>query len=61
MRVMMRNFGEETLISAGANLEDHLYRIRGGLERALWFNDNATFVWIQFAAKDGSNIVCQLR
>jgi hypothetical protein len=61
MRVSVRDEGEDLLNAGGKNFQAHHYKMSGGLERELWFDKSNTLVRLQFAAKDGSNIVYQLR
>ena len=61
MRVSVRDEGEDLLNAGGKNLSAHHYKMSGGLERELWFDKSNTLVRLQFAGKDGSSIVYQLR
>ena len=61
MRVSVRDEGEDLLNTDGKSFPAHHYKMSGGLQRELWFDKSNTLVRLQFAAKDGSNIVYQLR
>lgn len=61
MRVAVEDKGEETVRAHGVPVSAHHFSISGGLNRDIWFDRSNTLVREQFAAKDGSNIVYELR
>jgi hypothetical protein len=61
MRVAVLDRGEETVQASGAEIPAHHFTISGGINRDVWFDHAYTLVRVAFAAKDGSNIVYQLR
>ena len=61
MRVAVQDEGEDRLTASGREVPAHHYKISGGLDRDLWFDQSNTLVRMQFAGKDGSDIVYQLR
>jgi hypothetical protein len=60
MRVAIEDRGDETVFATGIGVRAHHYTISGALNRDVWFDANNTLVRVQFAAKDGSNIVYEL-
>jgi Domain of unknown function (DUF6134) len=61
MRVSVQDKGEDIVPAEGTRIRAHHFTISGGLNRDVWFDANNTLVRVQFAAKDGSTIVYQLR
>jgi hypothetical protein len=61
MRVAVQDKGEEIVNASGGRVPAHHYKISGGLDREVWFDGSNTLVRMQFAGKDGSNIVYELR
>ena len=60
MRVAVVDKGDEVVAANGTRVRAHHYTISGGLNRDVWFDATNTLVRVQFAAKDGSNIVYEL-
>ncbi len=61
MRVAVQDRGEETVPASGRRVAAHHFTISGGLNRDVWFDRNNTLVRVQFAAKDGSTVVYELK
>lgn len=61
MAVAIVDRGEETVQASGVEVPAHHFTISGGINRDVWFDRANTLVRVAFAAKDGSNIVYQLR
>ncbi|MFA5951766.1 MAG: DUF6134 family protein [Hyphomicrobium sp.] len=61
MRISVQDKGIDVVSAAGGRVQAHHYRISGGLDRDVWFDSANTLVRMQFAGKDGSNIVYELR
>jgi len=61
MRVSVQDKGEDMVRAGGAKVPAHHFTISGGLNRDVWFDRSNTLVRVQFAAKDGSTIVYELR
>jgi hypothetical protein len=61
MRVAVEDRGDEVVPANGTRVRARHYAISGGLNRDVWFDATNTLVRVQFAAKDGSNIVYELR
>jgi len=60
MHVNVADRGEEVVPANGARVRAHHFMISGGLNRDVWYDANNRLVRVQFAAKDGSNIVYEL-
>jgi len=52
---------EDMVRADGAKVPAHPFTISGGLNRDVWFDKSNTLVRVQFAAKDGTTIVYELR
>jgi hypothetical protein len=61
MRVSVQDKGEEVVRAGGTQVAAHHFTISGGLNRDIWFDRSNTLVRVQFAAKDGSTIVYEIR
>jgi Domain of unknown function (DUF6134) len=61
MRVSVADQGEEMVQARGTQVLAHHFTISGGLNRDVWFDASNTLVRVQFAAKDGSTVVYQLK
>ncbi len=61
MRVSVQDKGEDMVGARGTGVLAHHFTISGGLNRDIWFDKNNALVRVQFAAKDGSTIVYELR
>jgi hypothetical protein len=59
MRVSVNDKGEEIVRARRAKVPAHHFTISG--DRDVWFDRGATLVRVQFAGKDGSTIVYDLR
>jgi len=61
MRVSVQDKGDDTVRAGDANVPAHHFTISGGVNRDVWFDRSNRLVRVQFAAKDGSTIVYELR
>ncbi len=61
MRVSVQDKGEDMVRAGDASVPAHHFTISGGLNRDVWFDRSNRLVRVQFAAKDGSTIVYELR
>jgi Domain of unknown function (DUF6134) len=61
MRVSVADRGEEMVPARGTQVLAHHFTISGGLNRDIWFDGSNTLVRVQFAAKDGSTVVYELK
>ena len=56
MSVRVADLGSENVPVNGGNLNAHHYRISGGLERDLWYDENGNLARVAFKAEDGSTV-----
>jgi len=56
MSVRVADLGSENVPVNGGNLNTHHYRISGGLERDLWYDENGNLARVAFKAEDGSTV-----
>jgi hypothetical protein len=61
MPIAVIDKGEEAVLASGKQVAAHHYTISGGINREVWFDRSNTLVRVEFAGKDGSDIVYQLR
>jgi len=61
MRIAVRDLGHETVPVGGRNIPARHCKITGDLERDLWLDARSALARVQFAGKDGSSIVDELK
>ncbi|MGE4279267.1 MAG: DUF6134 family protein [Magnetospirillum sp.] len=61
MQVKVMDQGADSIKAAGRDISARHYVMSGDLARELWYDDGGTLVQVKFKAKDGSDILYQLK
>ena len=61
MTIHVTDLGEDGVMAAGRRVHAHHFAMSGDLARDLWYDDEGTLVQVKFKAKDGSDILYQLK